>query len=335
MFTKLYESFKRFIKESYKELIVITILVLLFFIELPFVIYTPGGLVNLDKRVDIKNGYSSKGSINMTYVTLVKPNLPNVLLSKVIKTWDLEKESSATIGDDTMKDTLKKDKYTMQEAYDNAVLVAYHLTGKSIKITNYHNYVLYIVDEAKTTLKEFDEIISINGKKVTSLDNMKEIVNTYKENDILDIKVKRKDKEIDTTAKVYKTEYGLKIGIVIATNLDYEANPKINIKTKDSESGPSGGAMMALEIYNELTKEDVTRGKKISGTGTIDKDGKVGEIGGVKYKLMGAARKKSDVFICPKENFEEALKVAKDFNYDIKIITGENLEEIINQLKEM
>ena len=335
MFVKIYDYLKRFIKECYKELIIIIVIALLFLVELPFVIYTPGGLVNLNKRVTITNGYNSSGSINMTYVTLVKPNIPNILLSKLIKSWDLEKETDATYGDDSIKDTLRKDRYTMQEAYDNAVLVAYRLTGNDIAIKNYHNYVLYIVDEAKTTIKEYDEIVSINDVKVTSLEQMKELVNTYKENDLLQIKVKRNNKEVMTTARVYSTDNGLKIGVMIATNIDYVANPDIEIKTKSSESGPSGGAMMALEIYNNLTKEDITKGKKISGTGTIDKEGNVGEIGGVKYKLMGAVRKKSDIFICPKENYEEAKKVAQDFNYDIKIITGDNLEDIIENLKKL
>ena len=326
MFNKIYDFLKRFIKECYKEIIFLIIIALLFFVELPYVIYTPGGLVNLDKRIEIKNGYESKGSINMTYVSLAKPNIPNILLSKVIKNWDLDKADSITVQNDT---------YTMQEAYDNAILVAYELTGNKFNITKYHNYVLYLTDEAKTGIKEYDEIISINNEEVTSLDNMKEIINKYHENDIVDVKVIRNNKEINTTAKLYKMGDEVKIGIVLATNIDYEADPKISIKTKRSESGPSGGAMMSLAIYNELTKEDITKGKTISGTGTIDKYGNIGEIGGVKYKLMGAVKKKSDIFICPKENYEEALQVAKDFKYDIKIITGENIKDIIEILKSL
>ena len=45
---------------------------------------------------------------------------------------------------------------------------------------------------------------------------------------------------------------------------------------------------MALMIYNALTEQDLTNGKKIVGTGTIERDGSVGVIGGVKYKIMGA-----------------------------------------------
>ncbi len=335
MLNKIYDYFKGFIKECYKELIFITIVALLCLVELPYVIYTPGGLVNLNKRVEITNGYEPKGTINMTYVSLAKPNIPNILLSKVIKNWDLEKAEDMTYDDDTVSETLKKDKYTMKEAYDNAVLVAYNLVGKKVDIKKYHNYVLYITDEAKTGIKEFDEIISINGEEVTSLDNMRSIVNKYKENDIVNVKVLRDKKEVMTTAKLFKVDNSLKIGVVISTNIDYEADPDISIKVRKSESGPSGGAMMALAIYNELTKEDITKGKTISGTGTIDKDGNIGEIGGVKYKLMGAVKKKSDIFICPKENYEEAKKVAKDFKYDIKIITGDNIKDIINTLKEI
>ena len=91
--------------------------------------------------------------------------------------------------------------------------------------------------------------------------------------------------------------------------------------------------LQALGIYNSLTEEDITKGKNIIGTGTIDVNGNIGEIGGVKYKLIGAVRNKADIFICPKENEKEAKKVAKENNYDIIILTADNLAEIIQKLE--
>ena len=67
----------------------------------------------------------------------------------------------------------------------------------------------------------------------------------------------------------------------------------------------------------------------------VDIDGNVGEIGGVKYKLIGAVKNKSDIFLCPKENYEEAIKVAKDNNYSIKIISVGTLKEAIEELKKL
>ena len=52
--------------------------------------------------------------------------------------------------------------------------------------------------------------------------------------------------------------------------------------------------MMSLAIYNALTNNDLTKGRLIVGTGTIDENGKVGEIDGVKYKLKSAVNKKAD-----------------------------------------
>ena len=91
---------------------------------------------------------------------------------------------------------------------------------------------------------------------------------------------------------------------------------------------------MALTTYSYLTGDDLTKGRTVVGTGTIDKDGNVGSIGGVKYKLIGAVKKKADIFLVPNgENYEEAIKVKQEKNYDIKIVGISNIKEAINELK--
>ena len=67
-----------------------------------------------------------------------------------------------------------------------------------------------------------------------------------------------------------------------------------------------------LAIYNYLTEEDITHGKTIVGTGTIDINGNVGEISGVKYKLQGAIKEKADIFLVPSgDNYNEAIETVK------------------------
>ena len=99
-----------------------------------------------------------------------------------------------------------------------------------------------------------------------------------------------------------------KIGIGISKINEYKLDPNIQYNYKNNESGASGGLMLSLALYNALTEEDITKGKNISGTGTISEDGTVGEISGVKYKLSGAVKNKCDIFIAPRANYEEALK---------------------------
>ncbi len=335
MFTKIYEKSKEFIVENYKQLLIFLIIFLLFWIELPYVVYKPGGVVNLSGRIEVENSYDFAGEINMSYVSMMKGNIPFILLSYVIPNWDLEKSENVTYEGDTVSETIKKDKIQTKSSMDNAVISSFKLTNHKLEITGYHNTILYIVDEAETTLEEYDELLSIEGTSVTNLEEMQKIVNSYEEGDILNLRVLRKNKEVDATAKIFNMNGSLKIGISLVTTYDYETSPKVKIKTKESESGPSGGLMMALTIYNNLTKEDITKGKKIAGTGTIDEFGNVGEIGGIKYKILGAIRNDIDIFLCPEENYEEAKQILEKENKTLKIIKVSTLEEAVKKLQNL
>lgn len=335
MINKIYEKIKSFIKDNYKFLLGLLVIFLLFYVELPFVIYTPGGTIDLKNRIILEDKYESSGKLQMAYVRAVKGTLPFLGLSYLIDDWDIMKKEDITYENETIKEKEYKDKINMQASIDNAILASYRLLGKEIKINKVHNIVTYIDKNADTDLKLYDEIISIEGVDVTSLDEYRNEVLKAKENDILTLKVLRNKKEIEVKIKVYNTTDGLKTGISMISTYDYTINPKIDIKSKMSESGPSGGLMMALGIYDALVEYDITKGYNIVGTGTIDEYGKVGEIGGVKYKLLGAYKKGAEIFICPKENYEEVKSIVKQKNYDIIVLTGDSLDEIIESLKEL
>ena len=90
---------------------------------------------------------------------------------------------------------------------------------------------------------------------------------------------------------------------------------------------------IALTIYNKLVDEDITKGKKIVGTGTIDTEGNVGEIGGIKHKLMAANRKNADIVFVPEGNYAEANKLAKAKKYDFKLVGVKTFDDAISFLE--
>ncbi|MGW7549785.1 YlbL family protein [Streptomyces rimosus] len=87
----------------------------------------------------------------------------------------------------------------------------------------------------------------------------------------------------------------------IQAGIDYTFPFNVDIKLADV-SGPSAGLMFALGIIDKLTPEDLTGGKFVAGTGTIDADGKVGPIGGIAMKVVGARNKGAEYFLTPKDN---------------------------------
>ena len=332
MFNKSYEKVKEFIVLNYKFLIIWGIIIFLFFYELPYVIYTPGGVVNLENRISVTDGYESSGSLNMSYVSLVKGTLPMILLSYVIPNWDLIPQEEITREDETVDELLELEKLYMESSINNATILAYNKANKNIKIENEVNNIIYIADEADTDLKMYDKLISVDDIKINSVNELKEYVNTKNKGDIVKFKVIRNNKEKECSATIYETSDGLKVGISFLTTYEIETEPEIEVLTKSSESGSSGGLMLSLAIYNALVEEDITKGRIIVGTGTIDIDGNVGAIDGVKYKILGAVKNDANLFLCPMDNYEEAMKIKDEFDLDIEIYGVNTFDEALNYL---
>lgn len=333
MFNKLYSNVKNFIVENYKFLIIWGIIIFLFFYEFPFVIYTPGGIVNLEDRIEVENSRDTEGSLNMSYVSLVKGTLPMILLSYCLPNWDLVKSSEITAPDESVDELLELEKLYMQSSIDNATILAYEKAGKELNITREVNNIVYISDDADTDLEIYDELLTADGIEVNDVAELREIVNSKNEGDSITFLVNRNGKEKECSAKIYNTEDGLKVGVSFLTTYEYETNPEISVATKASESGSSGGLMLTLAIYNAITDEDITKGRTIVGTGTISLDGTIGAIDGVKYKILGAVKSDAEIFLCPMENYEEAISVKDEFDLDIEIHGVATFDEALEYLE--
>lgn len=86
---------------------------------------------------------------------------------------------------------------------------------------------------------------------------------------------------------------------------------EIDIKLADV-GGPSAGLMFALGIVDKLTAQDLTGGSFVAGTGTIDAEGNVGAIGGIRMKTVAARNKGADYFLTPEENCTQAVSGKPD-----------------------
>jgi Lon-like protease len=73
--------------------------------------------------------------------------------------------------------------------------------------------------------------------------------------------------------------------------------------------GPSAGMMYALGLYDLLTPGDLTSGRLIAGTGTMELDGSIGPIGGIADKIVAAHSIGAQVFLVPKDDLPEARTV--------------------------
>lgn len=90
--------------------------------------------------------------------------------------------------------------------------------------------------------------------------------------------------------------------------------------------------MFALGIYDVLTPGSLTDGQVIAGTGEIDAEGKVGSIGGIQQKLVGAQDDGAELFLVPAGNCAEAL----DGNYDpdkMRLVKVSTIEQALGDVQ--
>lgn len=322
------------IKRNYKFYIGLFLIMALFLVRFDYVIYTPGSLENLNDRIIVTPSNESKGSMNLTYVTSIPANIPNMLLSLIIPNWDIESLNNMRYEDESEKEIENRDKIYLKDTSYDAIIAAFKEANMKYEITSVDVTITYIYNIAKTNLKVGDVIKTINGVKITSFNSLINEVNKYEVGEKLIINVLRNNKIIECEATLVSEENKKMIGISLVELKNIKTNPEVKFVFKNNESGSSRGLMCALEIYNRITKYDITKGDIISGTGVIDENGNVGSIGGVKYKLKGAVNKHAKVFIVPSDNYEEAISLKNKYKYDIEIIKADTLKNVIKALKE-
>jgi PDZ domain-containing protein len=68
--------------------------------------------------------------------------------------------------------------------------------------------------------------------------------------------------------------------------------------------------MVGLTVFDLLAQENLLAGRRVAGTGTLDIDGRVGGVGGVREKTIGAIDAGYDVLLVPASSAAEARRVA-------------------------
>ena len=317
---------KKILAENYKQLILLILLVLAVNIQLPYYIEAPGGTINLTKKIE-KNYNKENGSLNMLYVTEYKGNIVTVLLSQIFKNWDLNKLENQQVSDESIDDIYTRNKVMLDNSIENAMYVAYKYAGKNIEIKDYENIVIATTKENGINIG--DIVLKVDDIEVENIETIRNYLETLNAGDEIQVKIKRNNKE--KNIKVTLDDDKL-IGIMVITNYTYETDEDLDIVFKNGEGGSSGGLILALGIYSKISDADILRGRNIAGTGTIDINGNVGEIDGIKYKIAGAVKDKMDIVLVAPSNYEEAQKVVKENNYKIELVKVSTFEEAVEFL---
>lgn len=315
------------------DIIIIVVFLLLYFVELPYVVYTPGSVTNIRDRVVSKyEHYPNTGSFNTLSVKSRISNSITVLLTYIIPSWDLEKVEDVTYSNETIKEMNIRNEIYMEESNSSAMILALKKADIDYEITDIIHKIIIVSEFNNSGLKVGDEIKTVDGYKISNIEDMSEYINLQEVGYEINFSIRRDKKDLTILVPVLDIEGSKKVGLSTATIYKLKTDKEINIETKPKESGPSGGLITALTIYDELVEVNLAKGKKVTGTGTIDIDGNVGGIGGLKHKLLGASKSKVDLILIPNENLEEAKEVIKEHKLSLNIHGVDTFDDAVEVL---
>ncbi|MDR2975977.1 MAG: PDZ domain-containing protein, partial [Streptococcaceae bacterium] len=280
----------------------------------PYYIEQPGITMPLSDMITVKGKKAeSKGDFYLTAVTIAPANNAMILASKFNSFAEVVLKEEMT-GGLSNKEYNVVNQFYMETAQNMAVYQAFKLANRPYTMKYEGVYVLSITKDStfKKDLQIADTLTAVNGQHFKSSKEMMDYIAKQQVGEPVSIDVTRMDGTKHTFKGNYiqlKDEKGKNtktgIGIGLTDHTTVETDPKVKIDA-GSIGGPSAGMMFTLEVYDQLTDSQLLKGRKIAGTGTIEDDGSVGQIGGVDKKVASASKNGAAVFLAPDSGSKKA-----------------------------
>jgi Lon-like protease len=220
----------------------------------------------------------------------------------------------------------------MDTSKTNATVVALRKLGHDIKPSRTQIQEVARDAPASGKLLAADEILRVDDQPVHSIAEVQQAIAKHRPGDQVTVRVRRDRTELNVavpTRAAGDEPDRAQVGIVLREVFD-DLPVKVSIDT-EGIGGPSAGLIFALSIIDKLTKEDLTGGRRIAGTGEINLDGRVGRIGGIGEKLVAARRQGATVFLVPEGNCAEARKSAPA---GLRLVRVADLDDALNFLRQ-
>ena len=329
-----------------------TLLILLgaaMFIPVPYVMTSPGpvfntiGEVNEIELISISGTetYPTEGELDMTTVSEYGGPQEGLDMFQAIWGWIdpdrrvVPRESVYPEGE-TEEENAARNVEAFSTSQSYAIAAAMDYLDQPIKeqviVTS-----VGLDTPAQDKLRAGDEILTVDGVPMTTPEQVVEAVRSKPIGTDLNFSVMRGGTKLEVVVtsgtrlddpETEQNEATIPyIGIGIDINYSAEFEIKFGVT---GVGGPSAGTLFAIGIIDKLTPGALTQGKIIAGTGTIDPDGNVGEIGGIRQKLIGARDAGAVLFLAPAGNCDEVNGHIPD---GLTVAAIETLEDAMDEIE--
>jgi PDZ domain-containing protein len=286
-------------------------------------------------RIDGRQTYPDKGHLDLVTVSVQggprqRLDLVTALAGWLDDTIAVVPETSVYPKGETAEQAEKESAAEMSQSQQSATTAALRQLGIPVQ----GSVVVAALSPQSPSagkLQKGDVVLSVDGTPVDGGGALRDAITSKKAGDTLHLVVRRDGKRVPVTVTTVAAADDGRPIIGVSTRDKVTYPFKVEISLRDV-GGPSAGLMFALGIVDKLTPGSLTGGKYIAGTGTIDDQGTVGEIGGITQKMNGARHNGATVFLSPTENCAQAKATKPD---GLRLVKVHTLADAVSALDDL
>lgn len=315
----------------------------LWFIPTRDYVILPGITENLNRIVRVQGGRAVKGRMLMVAVDLEPANVYYYLIGRFTPFGELVPQAELLGPGMSESQYEQLNVQAMNQSHLYAKVAALDLLGYNASESGHGAFVYAVLphEPASGHLRPGDVIVAVNGQPVQLASDMENILGGVKPGAKVSLTVRRAGRTLQMVVPPVPNPTLKKhamVGIQIMTyNPTFSVPVPIHIHTGNI-SGPSAGMMFSLSIIDQLRPQwNLTHGMTVAGTGTIDAQGVVGAIGGVREKVITVYRSGAKVFLVPVGDYADARAEAKAIGITskLRIIPVGTLQQAVSVLRKL
>lgn len=300
----------------------------------PYFVILPGETANVGRLVRVAGRTNPvRGRLLLVAVTMEQTSELSHLYYRLTgaEIWP----AADILPHGSFADYLKFSQAEMQESQESAKVAALGAAGFHLQGLSQGVKVLGILPHspAADRLRSGDIIRQVDGRSVRLAADLQAQVRRQRVGTTVNLEILRGKERRTVVLRTVKSSldpHQAMIGVAIVT--DWKLPVSIQIQAGDI-SGPSAGLMFSLQILSGLLGRDLSHGRWVAGTGTIDATGNVGAIGGISAKVVTAAQAGARYFLVPWGNYAEARRTVGRDDLHLKLIPVGHLAGAVRALE--
>jgi Lon-like protease len=308
-------------------------------LELDYYAFSSGPVGDAVAAVDVEghDTFLPSGELMMLTVFGQPVNLFEAVVAGFDPDVDLVPESAVRPPDESDEEYVLRNRASMDLSTETAITVALRRLGFEITPSSDGIRVVEVADgvPAASLIQVGDVVLEVDGTAVTLVDELGPLIRAHAVGESVNIRVLRSGAEVTVAVELAPREDEPNVPMIgiTAENLNPRFEFPFPIEIEAGQiGGPSAGLMYTLAVMDLLAPEELTGGHVVAGTGTIDIEGNVGPIGGIRQKVVAAEAAGAELMLVPAGNYEEALTARR---LAIELIAVSTLDEALAALAQL